>query len=446
VLRRLAASLLIPLSGCGGHAAAARAGAPEPLPVRAPEAYASQREATTAANPDDLCKLDPSACPNLELGTAPAGASDAIYAVQQVSAPSVTLRGPLAGAPAARAFRSHRTVAQAVPPAPPATIPVKPAQAARVELFDIEAKVLVEVAELERAKTKLVELVRANGGQIMNEAVEDGSERRGAALSLRVPSERVQALLGSLGSVGKVRSSTLETKEVSRKIADAEVLIRNLESTLKRYEELLARAQNVAEATQIETQLARVRTQLDRVKADREWSQDRVARSTVYVTLALAEDHAPAEPEAALYPGLRAVFLVDVPPGSAGLTTTSYAGGGISLAWPRTFSIDLDLLTSLSDPGGGAIDFYFITAGTELYSDFLGGGRNRSFNPYLGLRAGFARGPGQSYFPLGGSVGVELYKSSGVLLALESRLYALIGRKAGPDFAVEPGLGLNFAY
>jgi hypothetical protein len=422
VARGLAVLFLIPLSACGGRAIPAGAVAPAPLPVRAPEAYAGEPDGAT-------------------------GEGEAIYATQQTaSGASIKLTGPLAGAPAVMALRSHRTMPLAQPPSPPSAIPVKPAQSARAELFDIEAKVLIEVTALEPAQKKLAELVSANGGQIMNEAVENGVDRRGAALSLRVPSERVEAFLASLAAVGKLRSSALETKEVSRKIGDAEVLVRNLEQTLRRYEELLAKAQNATEALQIETQLARVRTQLERVKGDLDWSKDRVARATVYVTLTLAEDHAPVEPEAALYPGLRAVFLVDVPPGSAAVKTTAYAGGGLSLAWPRVFSVDLDLLTSLSEAGGGAIDFYFVTVGTELYSDFLGGGRNRSLNPYLGLRAGFARGPGQSYFPVGGSAGLELYKTNTLLLALESRFYALIGRKEGPDFGLEPGLGLNVAY
>jgi len=178
--------LVVPSAGCGGQAARRGANAPAPIPVVAPEAYASTR-------------------PERD--------------VQRQGA-TIQLTGPLAGAPAARAQRSQRTLPAAVSPAPPAAIPVQPARPERVELFDIEARVTLEVAELVRARQRLIELVRANDGQVMNEAVEDGEERRGAALSLRVPSERVRAFLASLNGIGKLRSSTLETKEVSRKIAD----------------------------------------------------------------------------------------------------------------------------------------------------------------------------------------------------------------------------------
>jgi hypothetical protein len=323
---------------------------------------------------------------------------------------------------------------------------VSPIAAARPELFDIEAKAQLEVSDIEKSRQKLVELTRAAGGQVMNESVQDNSSSRGASLSLRIPSDAVHAFLGRLGEVGSVRSSTLETREVSRKIADAEVLLRNLEQTLHRYEELLAKATNVTETIQVEAQLMRIRTALDRVRGDLEWAKDRVARSTVYVTLALEAEHSPLDPAAKLHPGLRAVLLYDVPPGDAAVPNETYAGGGLSIAWPRAFSMDLDFLSSLDENRSGAIDFYVFTLGTELYSDFLGGGTRTFLNPYLGFRAGFARAPNQSFVPVGGTLGVDLYKSSSVLIAIEARAYALIARDEGADFAVEPAVTANIAY
>jgi hypothetical protein len=323
---------------------------------------------------------------------------------------------------------------------------VKPARRARAELFDVEAKVFVQVDEVETSRAKLTELTVAAGGQVMNEVVENGPDRRGASLSLRIPSERVHAFLARMKEVGKVRSSTVETREISRKIADGEVLIRNLERSLTRYEELLARAANVTEANTIESELARVRTTLDRVRSDLEWAKDRVTRSTVYVTLSLEPEHAPIEPEAKLYPGTRAAVLLDVPPSDSAAPTTGFAGGGLSLQWTRALSIDIDLLTNLRQSGGGAIDFYVVTLGTEIYSDFFGGGKRTFLNPYFGFRTGFARAPGQSMFPLGGTLGVDLHKTSRVLVGIETRAYAMLGRRQGADFVLEPAACVNIAY
>jgi hypothetical protein len=87
-----------------------------------------------------------------------------------------------------------------------------------------------------------------------------------------------------------------------------------------------------------------------------------------------------------------------------------------------------------------------ITLGTAFYSEYLGGGRRHTFNPYFGFRTGYAHAPSQNLFPLGGTLGLDLYKSERLLFGFETRAYAMIGREHGPDFVIEPALGLNFAY
>ncbi|HET7541529.1 MAG TPA: DUF4349 domain-containing protein, partial [Polyangiaceae bacterium] len=360
------------------------------------------------------------------------------------------LNGPLAGAPAVRSSRYGYELAEedsAAPPStPPVAIPVKPAQSVRAEQFEIEAQVQLQVAAIHAARTALIKLAETFDGQVMNEAVEDGMLRRGAALSLRIPSAGVRQFVARLSEVGKVTSSSIETREVSRALSDAAVVQSNLEHAIARYEELLAKAANVAEATQLEAALMRVRTELARVKSDIEWSRDRVARSTVYVTLSLTPGHEYVEPEAKFYPGLRATLLIDMPATSSGAATTSYAGGGLSLQWQRIFDIDIDFLHDLTNAQSSAVDFYVITLGTAFYSEYLGGGRRRTLNPYFGFRTGYAHAPGQGLFPLGGTLGLDLYKSERVLFGFEARAYAMIGREHGPDFVLEPALSFNFAY
>lgn len=427
--------------------------APDPIPIAGPETYsANQRsgEKKWEGGLEEICKIDPASCPNLDMEKeASRTFKEPLYAVAQVQ---VAGGDPIAdiakgvGTIAKYAERDTRRVARSSAASAPPTIPVKPATAARPELFDIEAKVEIHVSDLETARAKLDELTRSAGGQVMNEVVAKGDQSRGASVSLRIPSEDVRAFLERLRELGEVLSSNLVTNEVSRKIADNEVLLRNLEQTLRRYEELLAKATNVTETMQVEAQLARVRTTLDRVRGDLEWAKDRVARSTVYVTLSLESEEEPHEAGAKLHPGLRAVFFYDVLPTSAPEPSTAYAGGGVSIAWPRTFMMDLDLLTSLRERRGDAIDFYIVTIGTELYSDFLGGGTRKFLNPYVGFRTGVAHAPGQPLWPLGATLGLDLYKSKTVLFAFEARTYALIGREEGVDFGVEPALGLNVAY
>ena len=151
-------------------------------------------------------------------------------------------------------------------------------------------------------------------------------------------------------------------------------------------------------------------------------------------------------PLAKFYPGVRAALLIDVPATSTGIGKKTFGGGGISLQFTRAFDLDLDLLNDLTEARGTSVDFYTLTLGTALYSDYVGAGKRRALNPYFGFRTGYAHAPHQSLFPLGGVLGLELLKSEYLLFSLEARAYGLIGRKQGPDFAVEPALGLNVAY
>jgi hypothetical protein len=461
MLLRWRAAALAPLfalfSACASRAAPpATPSAPAPIPVADPSPY--EGEHASASGREDLCKIDPEACPSLDMSRE--SARNVGYALSQSDAklrpgsPEILLTGPLAAAPAVRRVRGYGYAAEeeetgggeTPAPPPPEPIPVKAAHAATAEQLDIEVRVQLEVVDVADARRSLLALLEAFHGQIMNEVLENSAGQRGASFSLRVPSDGVKPFVAKLGQVGKVLSSKLETREVSRSLNDAAVVQRNLEQALTRYEELLGKAASVAEATAIEAQLMRVRTALDRVKSDIAWAKDRVARSTVYLTLSLASREPEVVPLAKFYPGVRAALLLDVPPDATGIGTKTFGGGGISLQWTRAFDIDLDLLNDLTEARGTSVDFYALTLGMAFYSDYLGGGRRRAFNPYFGFRTGYAHAPHQGLFPLGGVLGLELVKSEFLVLSLEARAYGLIGRKQGPDFALEPALGLNVAY
>jgi hypothetical protein len=389
----------------------------------------------------NLCEIDPSTCERPSTGGG-----------------EILLTGQLAGAPAVRNYNSSvvaysQTLAssvtspssQSAPPVPPSPLPAGKRPELGDHAFDIEAHVEIEVARVSDGVSGVIALVRAAGGELVNEAIEDKPSLAGASLSLRVPSDRVEAFLDELRRVGRVRSRRVESTELGRKQRDARILLEELELSLKRYEELLARAQNVSEMTPIEEKLSETRTAIERVKNDIAWMSDRVARSTVYVTLYSKIPEAyleAAEPK--LHPGVRLTNLIDVPPSGPAST---FIGGGISMWIVRAFSFDLDLFTGLGGPDKrGGVDFLIASLGGELYSDYLGGGRRRWLNPYLGFRAGYARSAEHSQFALGGSLGVEIYRSTGFFVDLQSRFYGLIGRPDGTHFGLQPLLGVNFAY
>jgi hypothetical protein len=406
--------------------------------VEAPATYFAPE---LAQDVPSLCKTDPSACGDSGSG---AGGSE------------ILLTGPLAGAPAVRAERESMLtmVASAVSsPRPsaaaavsvPAPLPAAKRPEQGTTFFDVVARLEIEVPVVADGVARVLTLARAVGGELVNESIEDKVAVAGASLSLRVPSARVHEFLDVLRGVGRVRSRRVESTELGRKERDAEVLLSELEIALKRYEELLSKAQNVTEMTAVEVKLAETRSAIERVKSDIAWMKDRVARSTVYVTLSSqSPEEGLEEPEPKLHPGVRFDALLDVPPSGPAST---FLGGGVSMWFVRAFSFDLDLLSGVGGPDrGGGLDFLLATVGGELYSDFLGGGRRRWLNPYFGFRGGYAHSADHSQLVLGGSLGIEIFRSKSVFVDLQSRFHAFIGRPDGTHFGLQPFVGINFAY
>jgi hypothetical protein len=156
------------------------------------------------------------------------------------------------------------------PPAPPPPTPVEPQQGA-VEMFDIEARLSIEVDKVSEAAAKVREVVKKHGGQIVADTSTDDAGSTGATFTLRVPSKGSEAFLEEIGGVGAVRSRQVTARDIGKEYHDAQIYLRNLEVALKRYEEILAKAKDVKEILEIEREMTRIRAQIDHVKGDLRW-------------------------------------------------------------------------------------------------------------------------------------------------------------------------------
>src|SRR5690606_15884711 len=172
----------------------------------------------------------------------------------------------------------------APPPAEPPLAPPLPALTSEEllpELLQMEGQLDIEVDELEAPLELVRTATRDLGGQVVNEVLESQGTSRSASLSIRVPVAQTRVLMDRIAAVGRVRLRKLESQELGRSYADAQVLLRNLESTMQRFEQLLGQAETVADMTALQEALARVRTDIDRVRSDIAWMSDQAALSTL---------------------------------------------------------------------------------------------------------------------------------------------------------------------
>jgi hypothetical protein len=388
--------------------------------------------------------------------TDPRGCGDDIQPMSAKGArhdgPELFLDGPLSGAPAvskssgglAKASKDLRRALSASAPTQPSAPVPEPAAAPQAgkELIDLEATLVLEVSDVQSTAARARSLARAVGGEIVTDTYEDSRYQAGYALSLRVPSTRALFLIDSLTRLGKLRSRKVQATDMSRRITDADAVLRNLELTLTRYQELTKRAETVAELTALEGELDRVRTAMDRVKTDLAWMRDRVSRSTIYLQLTRPAEERIDE-EAKLYPGFRLPFALSLDPDGG---SSRYVGGGVSVFVARAFNVDLDVMTDLDGSRRHGLDLVTASVGVELYSNLLGAGRRPFLNPYFGFRAGYANRFGDDAVTAGGSLGLELVRTDFFFVALDTRAYALLGTDTGTQLLFQPAALLHLAY
>lgn len=311
------------------------------------------------------------------------------------------------------------------------------------EMLDIEASIELKVASVKEAVKRLHALAARVGGVVTAERVDHASTFGTATLTLRVPSSAAKGVFDDLDQVGEVLNQSVTARDVSKEYFDTGLRLSSLETTLHRYEEILSKAGTVEEILRIEQELARLRGEIEQLKGNLRWLADRAARATLRLTLsenapALAE---PAVSKPKFFPGLRLPLLVDF--GKA--ETRSYGGGGVSIRFMHELSLDLDVLERFDSETRGP-DALVLSAGGNIYSDLLGGGKRRFLNPYLGWRAGYTRFERDDQALIGASLGLELYKNRWFIVDVEARNYFAFGDERGGHYLLLPALAAGVAF
>ncbi len=324
------------------------------------------------------------------------------------------------------------------------TAPLTPVnEAGSREMLDVEAHLSLLVDDLNRAHARLRADAQARGATITSDVVEDSGSPRHAMLTVRVPAQASNDFLAGLESVGSVTSRQITAKDIGREFHDSEIALHNLERTLARYEEILQQAHTVEEILKIEAELSRIRGEIDRLKGDLRYMSDRAARSTVYLTLTeRTKEVAYVEtPEEKFRVGLRGVALAEAlgqNPASASF------GAGFVVGAGRAFNLEVDALKQPNSAGSG-LDATIVTLGGDAYSDLLGGGQREFLNPFLGLRAGYARVNGANNVAVGANLGLELWQTKYATFDADVRVLGLFG-KGSSELGLEPTLGASVAF
>jgi hypothetical protein len=303
------------------------------------------------------------------------------------------------------------------------------------------------VKEVPQASQRLREIIRKTGGQITNEtSSEESSSAPQAEFTLRVPTSRSDDVFRALDALGVTRSRQIQARDIGKEYYDSVIRLRNLEITRDRLEQILKQATNVKDVLTIEQELTRLRGEMEQIKGQLRFLQDRAAFATIYVTLftliAQPAVEVIVKPEAKFFPGIRGGYLLDI---HGDGSTGSLYGAGLSVGISRQADVYIEGFRRTDHPSGG-LDAFTATVGGRFYSEYFGGGTQQWFDPYLGVRGGYARFEERNEIVTGITLGAEIFKTDTVRLDLGAQALVLFGTKAGAHVVLLPELGVDVAF
>ena len=164
---------------------------------------------------------------------------------------------------------------------------------------------------------------------------QDEQGRRSAQLGIRVPAPRFAETIEALKRLGQVKTEAVTTQDVTTAYTDLEIRLSVKQETERRLRGLLASyTGKLSDVLDVERELSRVITEIEQMKGERRYFDQRIAVSSITVTL--------FEAGALLRPGVGTPF--------AGAFRKSLEALATSVSWMIylvTFLVPWVLLTTL---------------------------------------------------------------------------------------------------
>lgn len=144
----------------------------------------------------------------------------------------------------------------------------------------------IEVADAKAAQQQLITTVQGAGGYIGNLQESVGPlGLRTVTIQIRIPADKFDTALSGIEPLGKVLAKQVNTQDVSEEYVDTDSRSRNLKKTEERLLDHLNKSARLEDTLKLEQELSRVRQEIERLDGRLRFLGNRVAFSSVQVTL-----------------------------------------------------------------------------------------------------------------------------------------------------------------
>lgn len=141
-----------------------------------------------------------------------------------------------------------------------------------------------DTEKFDEAYAFLKDKIVAYGGYVASSDVY-GTSYRSLSLVARIPAERSDEFVSQLGTLGTVTSQSESAEDITLKYADTESRIKSLKTEQERLYALLEKAENLDSIITLENRLTEVRYELESYESQKKVYDDKVAYSTVNISL-----------------------------------------------------------------------------------------------------------------------------------------------------------------
>lgn len=155
----------------------------------------------------------------------------------------------------------------------------------------LNGSLVLNVSDVAAAFDEASRLARANGGYVEKSsftASADTANQKSATLTLRVPSDQYDTLLGQIRGISgaKVQTEGSQSTEVTEQYTDLQSRLHNLQATEQSYLALLNQAKSVTDILTVSDRLNTVRAQIEQIQGRINVMDHAINLATIDLTLA----------------------------------------------------------------------------------------------------------------------------------------------------------------
>lgn len=171
---------------------------------------------------------------------------------------------------------------------------------ARFEIITGQMTVIAE-APVEAA-ADAIRIVEMAGGRIdgREESAPANGDKGSATLTLRIPSEKLDATINKLKGLGELDGLETNAVDVSAQVKDIDARVKSLQISVDRLSAFLASAKNITDLLALEETLSSRQSELESMLAQQRSIAAQVSLATITLYL-ISEADAPADPPPATF-------------------------------------------------------------------------------------------------------------------------------------------------